>query len=374
MNKEIRLCFFCGDIYPLLAGREDIPIVGGAEVQQYLIAKELVKHGFQISFVTEDYGQGKFEKIGSFAVFAYDRHRRNKLKQALSIWQALRKADADIYYLRGVSRLAGILWYYCQRYGKKLVFALSSNHDAHRGKATRLRGLYLFFYYKTLAEASAIITQTEYQRGLLRQNYGLESVVIKNAMELYPDQEGIASDKAIWIGTMIRYKGVEVVFELARRMPEVRFEIIGGPYRNDRSYFAALQEQASQIPNVDFRGFVPFAEVSSRLKSAFVLLNTTIANDGVENIEGFPNTYLQAWRMGIPTVTLQNDPNEIISRHKLGFHSKTVEQMAGDIRRLYEDESLRRTMGNRAREYFAREHDIKTIIHQYIALFTQLMV
>jgi hypothetical protein len=40
-----------------LAGRPDLRHIGGAEVQQRLLARELLKRGFDVSFVTLDHGQ-----------------------------------------------------------------------------------------------------------------------------------------------------------------------------------------------------------------------------------------------------------------------------------------------------------------------------
>ena len=49
MTKS-KICFLALNSFPTLA-KTNIKLIGGAEVQQILIAKELIKRGFDISFI-----------------------------------------------------------------------------------------------------------------------------------------------------------------------------------------------------------------------------------------------------------------------------------------------------------------------------------
>src|SRR5436309_6019207 len=53
------VCFVAMNIYPVLAGSQDIEFVGGAEVQQAVLAKTLHADGFRVSVLTADHGQGE---------------------------------------------------------------------------------------------------------------------------------------------------------------------------------------------------------------------------------------------------------------------------------------------------------------------------
>ena len=55
----LKVCFVAGGIYPVLAARPDLPTAGGAEVQQFAIARELRERGVEVVFVGEDRGQGR---------------------------------------------------------------------------------------------------------------------------------------------------------------------------------------------------------------------------------------------------------------------------------------------------------------------------
>jgi glycosyltransferase involved in cell wall biosynthesis len=67
--------------------------------------------------------------------------------------------------------------------------------------------------------------------------------------------------------------------------------------------------------------------------------------------EGFPNTFLEAWGNGKPIVSLNFDPDELICKNKLGFHSQTFEQLMKDIKTLVTNSQLRAEIGMNARRY-----------------------
>ena len=56
MSHQIHLCFVAPNAYPVLANK-DFGMCGGAEVQQMLLAKALIKEGYRITFVVDDFGQ-----------------------------------------------------------------------------------------------------------------------------------------------------------------------------------------------------------------------------------------------------------------------------------------------------------------------------
>ena len=119
------------------------------------------------------------------------------------------------------------------------------------------------------------------------------------------------------------------------------------------------------LPNLRFHGFVPYHKVNEYFEKASIFVNTS-------SIEGFPNTFIQAWMHYTPVVSLNVDPDGIIRNEKLGFCSSTFKQLVSDVTTLLEDERLRKTMGENARKYVEREHDIRKIAKKYIKIFEEL--
>lgn len=59
--KNPKVCFISLNAYVLLT-QKNLGFTGGAELQQVLLAKELSKRGFDVSFVTFDFCQNEIEE------------------------------------------------------------------------------------------------------------------------------------------------------------------------------------------------------------------------------------------------------------------------------------------------------------------------
>jgi glycosyltransferase involved in cell wall biosynthesis len=176
-----------------------------------------------------------------------------------------------------------------------------------------------------------------------------------------------AQPTVLWVGTLKEeVKKPDIFLELAKAIPNAKFQMIGGPLLGEQQYYEKIRESASKISNLEFVGFVPYPEIDYYFEKAWIFVNTSPT-------EGFPNTFLQAWVGYTPVVSLNVDPDEIICEYKLGFHSRTFEQMVEDVKLLLEDENIREDMGMNGRKYVEQEHDIKVIIKEYEKLFYSLM-
>ena len=78
--------------------------------------------------------------------------------------------------------------------------------------------------------------------------------------------------------------------------------------------------------------------------------------------EGMPNTFLQAWARGVPTVATVDVGASV---HRV---APTVDQLAEDIEVAFSDPSL----GARCREYFARQHSPAETLRRYAQVFDGL--
>jgi glycosyltransferase involved in cell wall biosynthesis len=146
--------------------------------------------------------------------------------------------------------------------------------------------------------------------------------------------------------------------ELAKQIPDGKFKLFGPPFLEEEDYCKSVQLAASSTPNLQLHGFLPHAEMLSEYRRAGILVNTSES-------EGFPNTFLEAWSNYVPVVSLKWDPDEIICRHKLGFHSKDANQMKLDIIRLMNDGKLARELGLNGRRYVETHHSSKVISDSY---------
>ena len=85
------------------------------------------------------------------------------------------------------------------------------------------------------------------------------------------------------------------------------------------------------------------------------------------DMEGFPNTFLEAWASGTPVVSLNIDPDNVIKEKGLGFVSGTTERAASDIRTLFRSPELFDSLSQRARLYAQDAHGEASVVRVFEA-------
>jgi len=365
-NKNI--CFVSPQAYPTLAQTMH-QSVGGAEVQQVLIAKELKKYQFNISFVAGDYGQKTIEEIDGMRIIEsfkefYGNRKLRFLPDMILLFRALRIPDADIYYLRSPIFLLGQVALFCKEYKRKLIFSASKDLDAQRDYIASLVFPVNHLASYGIMHADVIIAQSDHQKENFKKNFGRRSMVIKNGISLPSSPPKRSPSFILWVGRIIEWKRPELFLDLAKKIQDASFKMVAIPDR-DTSYNERIRREADKIPNLEYKNFVPYEEIGQYFDETLLFVNTS-------SHEGFPNTFLQAWVRYVPSVSLEIDPDECICRNRLGFHSRTFEQMVKDVELLLEDENLREEMGINARRYVEREHDMTKIAQQYVNLIENL--
>jgi len=141
--------------------------------------------------------------------------------------------------------------------------------------------------------------------------------------------------------------------------------MIGGKGKNP-DLFTNLKQQSDKISNIHIKGFMSNNEIVNYYKKAIMLINTS-------KVEGFPNVFLEAWINSIPIISLNVDPDGIISKHNLGYISKNFDKMIFDIKNLLENKKLREEMGKNGRKYIEDNHDMKKIVDRYENVIKELI-
>ncbi|HVO77014.1 MAG TPA: glycosyltransferase family 4 protein [Candidatus Bathyarchaeia archaeon] len=382
----MKVCFFSPTAYSYFRP-DKAAWGGGAETQQLLVARHMLSKGIEVSFIVGDYDQPRVETVDgitlikSFALFKGNRKLRF-VPDMLRIRQAMRIADADIYNQRSTSFYTGQLAFFASELGKAFTFSLCSDFNCYADGRGALRGPMPHLYRYGIGKADAVIAQTEKQKRLMLQNFGRQTVVIRNGITIPPletprshERQGSSEEGAgpwkgedpgfLWVGRFLHEKRPELFLDIARALPEARFTMIGG-WAGDEGYSATVARTAAGLANVTHLPFVPPAEIEAYYRQATALINTS-------TYEGFPNTYLHAWVYGVPVITLEIDPDDIISSHRIGTVAGTFEKLVEAVRRMHEDPSARNEMSSRASRYVRENHDIRNRGDDYIRLFEEVL-
>jgi glycosyltransferase involved in cell wall biosynthesis len=345
--------------------------VGGAERQQVLLAKALRQRGFDISMIVFDEGQPDgqvWDGVTTYAAYGAQAGIpgfRFVYPRWTGLWSAFKRADADIYYVSCASMQLGEASLFARRYGRKLVFRVASDMDCDpllpgmgdwRHKA-------LFRY--GLRHTDAVLAQTRKQQVMLAR-LGRSSCVAAPLSDLaLGARDRNARDLGVlWVNNFRASKRADLLLELARRMPDVTFDMVGGPIFGHENTFKQAQRAAASVPNVRFHGFLPYEKTAELYPRARLLVSTS-------EIEGFPNTYLQAWASGTPVIAFF-DPDEAIARNHLGHVAGTLDEMQLVTARLLANDAEWDEASARCRAYAAKATDESKMLMPYIETFMSL--
>jgi glycosyltransferase involved in cell wall biosynthesis len=368
IEKGIKVCFVALGIYPCLNVKSGNERIGGAELQQIFIGKGLLKQGVAVSYVTTDHGQPDLETIDGMLLYKSFREEdgipgfRYFYPRLFRIWQALKRADADVYYCRAAGFLPGLLVLFCLIYGRKFIYAGAHDTDFLPGKELLRFTRDRFLYHFGLRRASAVIVQSNYQNQLLWANYRLKGTVIRNFFEGEVKSTSPNKQKEIlWVSTIRKWKRPFLFIELARAFPDERFVMIGGEDYSNPSLFRDVKEACALLPNIEFLGFQPLVRTESYFDRCKVFVNTS-------EHEGFPNTFLQAWRRGIPVVSYVN-PDGLIKEHGLGLSVESSQQMNEVLMKLLLNPRKNAALIS---EYFMENHS-ERVIDKYCSLLKEVV-
>ncbi len=287
------ICFVAPTAFPLLANDPSLGYVGGAELQQTLIAREMVKRGHKVSMICMNHGQENNINVNGVTVYrAYKPDEgipvlRFIYPRFTSIWRSMKEANADIYYQRSAGMLTGIVSAFCCKYGRESIYAAASNKDFVRNtpRIKYKRDRMLFEY--GLKNVSRIVVQNTDQKSLLKRNYGRDSNIVGNGYAL-PVRKNVQNEGYIlWVSTIKSVKQPQIYLELAKSLPQYSFKMIGGQGLGQERLYKRIEATATMIHNLEFLGFVPHVEVDAYFNDALLFINTSES-------EGFPNTFLQA--------------------------------------------------------------------------------
>jgi glycosyltransferase involved in cell wall biosynthesis len=221
-------------------------------------------------------------------------------------------------------------------------------------------------YEYGLRHADAILAQSLRQQDTMKRNYGLSSTVA--SMLVDQPREVLTFEQrtipVLWVSNIRQLKRPDLVLEFAARTPEIAVHMIGGRIADSQNLFDETFQRASALPNVTFHGQIPYHDVNDYFSKSLVFTNTS-------DIEGFPNSYLQAWARGTPVVAFF-DPDGLIAREGLGVAVRTMEEMRQAVKELATNRERWLAASARCIAFMRREFNDDRILAPYLDTFRRL--
>jgi glycosyltransferase involved in cell wall biosynthesis len=405
MPSRPMVALVCGNVYPHFD--LSVPAVGGGmETRAAIFGRGLAAGGrWQVSFMVSDFGQPfvtRHEDI-DFHIYqttyrsagrnVFPRLRERRWLPALNwdrrdlglFWQIpliatyltfpafcfprfWRNLNPQVVCCFGNNERSAEVIADCHRLGIRTILCIASDKDISSdyqpgNYALNHYGMPKWKGHYALTTADCIVVQTEAQKEALRQQFGLPAVLIRNPVQVSPEdaQRWLPRDQrefVLWIGRTDNFNKRPMLFlELAKSCPDLRFLMIIS--RTEEAVFLALQ--AACPDNLRIIEHVPPTEIWGYLSRARVFVNTS-------RFEGFPNTFLQCAVMGVPIVSLEVDPDGILTHHGCGI-------LAGDdpdtlrlaTRRLWDDNAQAEALVTAYHRYVLEKHALDDRVAEFEA-------
>lgn len=369
MKEKPSVCFLAPAAWPVISGDRSIKTAGGAEVQMGFLARAFAKAGYRVTMICMDYGQKDGIEIEGVRVLKMHKPEggipvlRFVHPRFTSLWRAMRRADAGIYYQRAAGVHTGYVAAFCRWYGRSFVFAAA--HDTDLDPACPL------FHYRRdkaiyrwgLSHADAVVVQNPVQKELCESKHGRDALLVRSCYAPPPGARNDPGGYVLWVSTMRRWKRPELFIELARRLPQYRFRMVGGG--DGDAYYSALRNQATTVPNLEFVGFVPHADIEREFDGARVFVNTS-------EHEGFPNTFLQAWARGVPCASFV-DAGSTVDGQTVLSRALDVDGLTKAVDGLMSDDRMWREAGLRSANCYTNQHSVEVAQMAYDKIFHDLL-
>lgn len=329
---------------------------GGAEKQQWVLSRELVRRGHEVTIVVNtnepDDVLPEVEGVRFVTV-----PMGNSIPK---LYRVLQQEKPDWYYRRTAQASLGPAVMVAKSLGVRAVYACAFDTDTIPQRALSRQKRLWYLYKLGLDLSDRILVQHIHQMNMLAPGYRYKANQVNNIVDL-PEERPVKQNYVAWVVAALRTtKRPELLIEVAKALPDVTFVVCGVPkaHRGTLEYGNKIVEEFGKLPNIDYRGSVPPEEARRIISESQVFLSTSSG-------EGFPNTMLEAWSGYTPVISMDLDPGSVIAKYNNGLVVDSVDAFVNALSKLLDDADYRQQLGDNGRNYVESEHTAGRVYEQF---------
>lgn len=197
------------------------------------------------------------------------------------------------------------------------------------------------------------------------EKLGVSVTYVPNAIDLkdIPTEKiTLYENQVIYVGRLSYEKGVDLLVEVAKKLPRLNFILIGnGPL------YAKLLEASKSLNNFHLLGYKPREEALKYLAGSEVFVLPSRS-------EGLSTSILEAMALRVPVVATNVGGNtELIQDEVTGFlaENNNVESIVNSIQKAFGENSTKVTQ--KAYELIRSTYNWEVVIESYLNLYKKLL-
>jgi len=182
--------------------------------------------------------------------------------------------------------------------------------------------------------------------------------------------------RILMVGRLVEKKGHEYAFralaELQRRGVELQLVVVGEG--EDYPQVKRLRARLGLRSQIQFVGSTDHDGVRQHMTEADILLHCSVTPPNGDT-EGIPNAVVEGQATGLPVVgTHHGGIVEAVREGETGFlvPERDVSSLADVLERLATNATLRLDMGRAARDFIARDFNLKSQVSEHIEIYRKL--
>jgi glycosyltransferase involved in cell wall biosynthesis len=308
------------------------PHVGGVEKICFKEKEMLENIGWEVNVITSN--QGSFMNKTNFG-YKIIRLRSFNFKNQIivnpfSLFNIIKKCNSLIYHIHTFTSPIAILSMIFLILTRKKFILTPHYHPAKFHKyplvVSFLEKISSFLVKK--ADLVFVITQYEKERISKIININKDKVIILPWGCEPLDRSFVPLPRSqrkffLFVGRLSHNKGIEILMEVFKALPEEFKLLIVGP---DTEGYSSL---IKKIPNIEYLGYLEENEIEDLYKKSIALILPS-------KYEAFGLVALESLRWGTPVILSENVmSNELIISNKCGFVYKNVKELCNLIEFFY---------------------------------------
>jgi glycosyltransferase involved in cell wall biosynthesis len=319
-----------------------------------------------MSAIVADYGQAAREVKDGIELVKGVPEKISTWSVPEALWNLARSmssVSADVFVVGGAPRLATAVFAISKLLRKKFIFRLVNDSDVQPSYLRRrYPQFFLPLYRLAVRYADAVMPQTKRQKSLLLEHFGVDAQQVPYGYDL-PQEKEVWSQRdreyVLWVGSSDPDQKNPMSFvEISRGLPEYDFVMISQPIAGMEDYHKSIREEAGKVRNLKFTGPVDPDKIHDYYRKAMMVVNTS-------GYEGFPNTFLEAWRYETPVVSLHFDLDGLLGEGCGGIKVGSMESSCEVIDRVASDVEYRESLGKRGRKYMRQNLSMEKVSNLY---------